>query len=75
MEAIVIEVTQEEVEAILEAREKRARKEEIEKNIEIIKESLRTIEKLGGHVHLPDIGGKYVPRYSPRVTAKNIGWY
>ena len=74
METIFIELSQEEVEAVFEAREKQARKEEIKRNFETIKECLHAIEDLGGSIHLPPVGGKYVSRYSPRVSAMNIEW-
>ena len=73
MENIVaMEISKEEVNLILKHRKETARKERIEELGATIISALEEIEKLGGSVRLPGIGGKYVSYHYPAVRAGNV---
>lgn len=68
----ILEINKQEMELILKYREECARKARINELGATLRETLAEIERLGGSVHLPSIGGKYVSRYSPAVHSNNI---
>ena len=73
MENIVaMEISKEEANLILKHRKETARKERIEELGNILITTLAEIEKLGGNVRLPGIGGKYVSYHHPSVRADNV---
>ena len=69
---IALEITKEEVELVIQHRKETARKDRINELGDIIRSALAEIEQLGGSVHLPTIGGKYVSIHSPVVRSNNI---
>jgi hypothetical protein len=69
---IAMEITKEEVELIIQHRKETARKDRINELGTIIRSALAEIEQLGGSVHLPAMGGKYVSYHTPAVRSKDI---
>ena len=68
----VMEITEEEKNMVLKKRKDNARTAEMNECFAQVKELLARIEQLGGAVHLPFIGGKYVCHHSPAVRSTEI---
>lgn len=75
METFAVELTSEELAIILKKREDEAKQVVAEELFEKIKEGIKALEELGYRMHLPHIGGKYVPLHSPTVYANLIRLY
>lgn len=72
----IMEISKEEKQMLMKHRAEQARKAEIDDCMAIIVKSLERIEKLGGKVILPRIGGAYVSSHHPRVYASDVScWY
>lgn len=68
----VMEITEEEKNMVLKKRQDNARLAEMNECFTQVKELLARIEQLGGTVHLPSIGGKYVCHHSPIVRSAEV---
>lgn len=68
----ILQVSKEEMEMVLRAREENARVAELIGLRETLHSTLNRINQLGGRVELPSIGGKYVSYHTPRVTANEV---
>jgi hypothetical protein len=72
MEMTLIEITEEELKALIEKREAEARRKIAEEILEEIKDNLVELKELGYNVRLPKIGGKYISSHNPLVSSTNI---
>lgn len=69
-------LSEEEKQMLIKHRAEQARKAEIDDCMAMVIKSLERIEKLGGKVVLPRIGGAYVSSHHPRVYANSVScWY
>lgn len=68
----VMEISEKEKQMLLAHREEEARKAKIDNLYADIVEALAQIEKLGGRITLPAVGGKYVPRYNPTAYSTTV---
>jgi hypothetical protein len=72
MDIALIEITEEELAALIKKREEEARRGKALELLGEIKELVASINALGYHIRLPEIGGCYMRRYDPEVTKNNI---
>lgn len=72
MELEVIILSEEEKEMILKKRAEADRKEELNKQFKILRNTLDQIQKLGGSVVVDAIGGKYIPHHNPTVNNNTV---
>jgi hypothetical protein len=72
MDISLIEITEEELAALLKKREEEARRSKALELLDEIKERIAAINELDYHIRLPEIGGCYMRRYDPEVTTNNI---
>ena len=68
----VMEISEKEKQILLAHRKEEARKAKIDNLYVDIVEALAQIEKLGGRIVLPSIGGKYVPYHKPTVLSSEV---
>ncbi len=68
----VMEISEKEKQMLLAHRKEEARKAKIDELYADIVEALAQIEKLGGRVVLPSIGGKYVHYHRPSVRSSDV---
>ena len=71
-EIVITTLSPAEVELINNHRAETARRTRIDELAKALRSTLQEIKELGGSVDLPTIGGKYVYRHNPRVTAQDI---
>ena len=72
MELEVMVLSEEEKEMILKKRAEASRKTELNKQFEILRNTLDQIQKLGGSVVVDAVGGKYVPYHNPTVNNNTV---
>jgi hypothetical protein len=68
-------LTEEEKNLIEKHRANKAKREVMRNHFSEIQRLLREIEKMGGSITMPTIGGKYIPIHTPKVTAEQIDLY
>lgn len=68
----ILQVTKEEMEMVLKAREENARVAELTELRETLMTTIARINQLGGRVEMPSIGGRYVPYHTPVVTTNTV---
>ena len=68
----IMEISEQEKKMLLAHRREEARKAKIDSLYADIVDALAQIEKLGGRIVLPSIGGKYVPYHRPVVLSSDV---
>ena len=68
----IMEISEQEKKMLLVHRKEEARKAKIDNLYADIVDALAQIEKLGGRIVLPSIGGKYVPYHRPVVLSSDV---
>ena len=68
----IMEISEQEKKMLLAHRKEEARKAKIDNLYADIVDALAQIEKLGGRIVLPSIGGKYVPYHRPVVLSSDV---
>ena len=68
----IMEISEQEKQILIAHRKEEARKAEIDNLYADVVEALARIEKLGGRVILPRIGGKYVSSHYPVVRSSSV---
>lgn len=72
MELEVIILSEEEKEMVLKKRAEANRKEELNEQFKILRNTLDQIQKLGGSVVVDAVGGKYIPYHNPTVNNNTV---
>ena len=68
----IMEISEQEKKMLLAHRKEEARKAKIDNLYADIVDALAQIEKLGGRIVLPSIGGKYVSYHRPVVLSSDV---
>lgn len=68
----IIELTQEELNHIVERRELQKKEKIAEDTFTAIKEDIELLNELGYRIELPSVGGKYVRYHTPIVRSDDM---
>lgn len=71
----LMNLTEEDIEAVIEARKEKARDQRLEELFEEVKNDLSEIYELGGHVLGKSYGGHYERFTIPRINAYNLTFH